>query len=194
MLRDRTISAVMFGERSVSDFPFNVPNALEVNMRMHQFAGLLFLVVVVGVGCSQPGPAKPKTPQATISGTVSHDGKPLPAGCEVVFFHKDQGATLATKVDSQGKFNLVAADPRIGIPTGKYQVAIRPAPAAAPAVQPTGADYEKLMTAGAAAAPAAPPASASKDIPAKFHKFETSGLELEAKVGANEFVKDLSKL
>ena len=160
-------------------------------MRTLRFVGLMFIMVAMGVGCPQAGPPKPTAPQAQIGGTVTNNGKPLPAGCEVIFHHKDQGATLAAKVDAAGKFTLAAADPRIGIPAGKYQVAVRPPAAAAPAVQPASADYKgQMMTGGA---PAAPAAAESKDVPAKFHDHATSGLEFEAKTGTNEFVADLAK-
>lgn len=131
---------------------------------------------------------KPVGEQAKISGSVMNDGKPLPANCEVVFFNKDKNATLGAKLDATGKFSLAVADPKIGIPVGRYQVAIRPP--ATPTVQPSSADYAKMMQSGGAK----PEDKSASVISEKFHAFETSKLEFDVKAGPNEFNMDLSKL
>ncbi len=149
------------------------------------------LAVSLSVGCGAKAPPKPKTEQASISGTVKNGDKNVPVNTEVVFENAKEGLTIAARTDSNGKFQLSATDPRIGIPVGRYRVAVRPPTAAVAPVQPGSADYQKLMQSGGQAAP--PPVAGSELIPGKFHKFEESGLELEAKVGQNDFPIDLSK-
>lgn len=149
------------------------------------------LAVSFSVGCGAKAPPKPKTEQASISGTVKNGDKAVPVNTEVVFENAKEGLTIAAKTDSNGKFQLSATDPKIGIPVGRYKVAVRPPTAVVAPVQPGSANYEEIMKSGGRAAP--PPVAGSELIPEKFHKYETSGLEFEAKVGQNDFPIDLSK-
>ncbi len=149
------------------------------------------LAISLSVGCGAKAPPKPKTEQASIGGTVKNGDKTVPVNTEVVFENSKEGLTIAAKTDSSGKFQLSATDPRIGIPVGRYKVAVRPPTAVVAPVQPGSADYQKLMQSGGQAAP--PPVAGSELIPDKFHKHDSSGLEFEAKVGQNDFAIDLSK-
>ena len=142
------------------------------------------LLCGMGLGCGSPA-VKPAGEQAQVVGVVKLDEKPLPVGCEVVFYNKDKGVTLGAKVDSAGKYVLAAADPKVGIPTGKYRVAVRPP--AAPAVQVSGANYADMMSKG----PGAVPETASP-IPAKYKDYETSKFEYDLTTGKNEINIDLS--
>lgn len=147
------------------------------------------LALVLLAGCGSAPPSKPKTDQARITGTVTNGDKSIPDSSEVVFRHKTEGCTIATKVNAQGRYGLSAADPRVGIPVGTYEVSVRPPVVIAPPVKPGTAEYEKMMT----GAPQAVSQPATDQIPEKFYKFETSGITCEAKTGDNEINIDLSK-
>jgi len=152
----------------------------------------LFSMVAFSViwGCQSPPPPPPKTAQAQISGTATIDGKAIPANCDVVFSHKTEGVTLATKSDASGRFTLTAMDPRIGIPAGTYAVAIRPPSAPTADLRPGTPEYEAFMKKDKSADAAS--SDAATAIPAKYQQHDTSGLVVEAKAGPNEFKLELS--
>ncbi len=141
-------------------------------------------------GCG--GPTGPVGAQSQVSGKVTNDGKPVTVNSQVIFFNKDKGLTLVGTLDSLGNYSLVAGDPKLGVPAGRYEVAI--APPVAPIVEASqaSAEYQKMMMSGGAADP--PKAAASADIPEKFLDPKTSGLVFEVKEGPNTYDFDLSKL
>src|SRR5260221_12020429 len=112
-------------------------------------AALVCAAVASFNGCDS-GPPKPDaSSMASISGSVTIDGKPVTQDSDIAFYCPDKGATAAGKIDALGKFSLSAADPKIGIPAGRYQVMIRPP--APPAMQIGTDDYKKMMSGGAGA-------------------------------------------
>lgn len=131
---------------------------------------------------------------ATISGSLSNDGKPISADSDVVFYCSEKGATAAGKLDVLGKFSLKEADPFIGIPPGRYVVSIRPP--APPAVQVGTDDYKKMMSQGVNPAGGVAPKISQRpsDIPERFYDPSTSKLALEVKAGPNNFDIDLAKI
>ncbi len=152
---------------------------------------LLLLTVAVALpGCGAEGP---KDPQAQVSGTVTNNGKPITLNSLVVFYNADKGLTLSGAVDSLGKYSLTPADPKIGVPAGRYTVAITPPVAAVAEVNQNSQDYMKMMQSGGSTAPKKE-ANAAPDIPEKFRDAKSSKLVFEVKEGANTFDFDLSKL
>lgn len=143
-------------------------------------------------GCGSSSTA-PVGVQSQVSGTVTNDGKPVTLDSRVIFFNKDKGLTLIGVLDSLGTYSLVAGDPKLGVPAGRYEVSL--APPAPPIIEmnQSSPDYQKMMSAGGAPAP---PSGASKapDIPGKFLDPKTSGLVFEVKEGPNTYNFDLSKL
>lgn len=143
-------------------------------------------------GCGEAGSKPDATTQATVSGSVTNDGKALKQDSNVVFYCSEKGATASGKLDALGKFSLTAADPRIGIPAGRYQVMFTPP--SPPAVQMGTKDYEKIMTGGQPAGATVPTGKRDvSEIPDKFQTFETSGIALEIKPGNNDLPIDLAK-
>lgn len=136
-------------------------------------------------GCGEKE-AKPTDPQASVSGSVTFNGTPVTVDSSVVFICKDKGATAAGLVDSLGNYSLRGGIGSIGIPAGRYQVAIRAPNVPAPAVGTK--EYEEFMS-GKNKQSERP-----KDIPSQFEMFETSGIVLEVKPGENKFDFDLAKL
>lgn len=152
-----------------------------------RFASFLWLsFAVAGAGCSPESEIKPTDPQASISGRVTNDGANVTPASSVLFFCKEKDATATGQVDSMGQFILRPTVGSIGIPAGRYQVAVRsPAP---PTPVVGSKEYEDLM-AGKTKTP-----EPAKDIPAQFAAFDTSGISVEVKVGENHFDFDLAKL
>ncbi len=157
-------------------------------MRKSFLVFTLWLMTIVGCG---GGPVAPTGPQSQVSGKVTNDGKPLTLNSQVVFYNAEQGLTLTGVLDSLGNYSLTPADPKLGVPAGRYEVSIKPP--AVPVVQmdPSSADYAKMMQGGASAALAP---STAPDIPEKFQDPKTSKLVFEVKEGPNTFDLDLSKL
>lgn len=142
-------------------------------------------------GCGSPaGPKLDPKSQATISGSVTNDGKPLPVDCSVYFASKETGTTAAGKLDSLGNFTATPPDPKQGLSAGRYAVMVRP-PAAAQAIpSPSDPSYKDFMM----KAGKAPAATSDAGIPKSFLTLETTKLILEVKPGPNNFVIDLAKI
>ncbi len=148
-------------------------------------------MLIVASGCG--GPTAPVEPQAQVSGTVTNDGKPVTLDSRVVFYNKEKGLSLVGTLDSLGKYSLVPADPKIGVPAGRYEVAITPPVPAAVEVNQNSPDYAKMMQSGPA--DKQPQASnLAPDIPEKFRDPATSKLVFEVKAGPNTYDFDLGKL
>lgn len=147
------------------------------------------LCVLVAYGCGDEA-GTPTTEQATVSGSVTYDGKPVPVDTSILFSCQDLAANAAGQVDSLGNYSLRAADPAVGIPVGRYKVMIRPPVSAAAAPAMGTPEYEKVMQQGGVREAPPPP----KEIPEQFTSLETSGIVLELKPGPNEFDFDLAQL
>lgn len=146
---------------------------------------LLSSLMIAATGCGERE-AKPTDPQASVSGSITNNGANVTPESSVVFFCKEKNATAAGLVDSLGKFALKPGVGSIGIPAGRYQVAIRPPDPPAPALGTK--EYEDFMS-GKVKRP-----EPAKDIPAVFGAFDSSGISVEVKSGENNFDFDLAKL
>ena len=135
-----------------------------------------FAITVTG-GCSKGGYSGPT---GTVTGKVTLDGKPVPAGCLVTFV-SEAGFTASGKVGADGSYTLLNVD-KPEIPTATYNVGVTQ-----PSAEVSGADYDKYMSAGGAEEPKAAPAT----IPAKFQSSTTSGLSFGVKEGPNTINIDL---
>ena len=92
-----------------------------------------------------------------------------------------------------GKYSLTAADPKVGVPAGRWEVAVKP-PVAAVKEMSNTEDYKKMMQGGGPQSVAESKPATAADIPEKFNDPTTSGLVFEVKAGPNTFDFDLSKL
>lgn len=145
--------------------------------------GICFVLLLIS-GCARE--EVPTGPQASVSGSVTYDGKPVPTDSIVVFYSIDKAVTGSGKVDASGMYSLAASSQSVGLPTGRYQVMIRP-PEPPPA-KPGTAEYQDAMMGKTKKAP--PP----KEIPEQFHTLDGSKIVRELKVGSNTFDFDLDKL
>lgn len=120
--------------------------------------GLIFLFVL-GMGCGGPN-------TGNVSGKVTVNGQPLPAGMLIITGENQKSITADIKDGNYAVAN---------VPLGKAMIAIRDSPAAP---DPMKVDVSKL-----ARAPAL--------VPKKYEKNETSGLTLIVVKGENDFPIDL---
>jgi hypothetical protein len=97
------------------------------------------------------------------------------------------GANASGKVDAMGSFTARSIDKSVGIPAGRYQVSIRPAPPPQPKMGTK--EYEAAMMSGGSMKKE----EVKSDIPSKFHSFDTSDIKLEIAPGPNKIDLDLSK-
>lgn len=151
----------------------------------------LLLVFTAGCGGGATGPVDP---QSQVSGSVTNGGKPVTLGSLVVFSNAEKGLTLTGTLDSLGNFSLTAADPKVGVPAGRYTVAIKPPVEPVMEVNQSSEDYKKMMQSGGPKAVTQSKPPTASDIPAKFNDPKTSGLVFEVKAGPNTFDIDLAKL
>jgi len=148
-------------------------------------------LVLLSAGCG--GEPVPVDPQSQVSGTVTNDGKPVALGSLVVFFNSTKGLTLTGTLDSLGNYSLTAADPKVGVPAGRWEVSVKP-PVAPLTEMSTSDDYKKMMQGGGPKTVADSNPATAPDIPEKFNDPKTSGLVFEVKPGPNKFDFDLAKL
>ncbi|WP_437192119.1 hypothetical protein [Planctomicrobium sp. SH527] len=111
------------------------------NHRLQSLMGVLFAVVFV-VGCGESGP---KT--FVVEGTVTIDGKPLPAGT-VMFIPEGTGPYATGKVGKDGKY-------RAEVVEGRHQIAVSsvdyPEGPEGPVVQLAPSMYSSEQTSGLSA-------------------------------------------
>jgi hypothetical protein len=165
------------------------------------FLGVLALSVPLAVGCGGKG---------KVSGTVTLDGQPLPAG--TITFVPSKGPGAAGKIED-GKYSVT------GVPVGKMTVTVETdtikqemvaLAAASQPVQRSGggrmtADKLAKMPENARAQFEAQKQQAEeaprkyqelqtkyRDIPQKYAKADSSGLTVEVKSGSNTFDAPLS--
>lgn len=130
---------------------------------MKRLWGFAFLMAFVASGCGAP-------PTGTLSGKVTVNGKPLPAG--MLILNTEDKMSFTTGI----KDGIYSVDK---IPLGKATIAVRESPAASN-TEPGKGDPSKPL-------PPPPP----KVVPAKYEKAESSGLSTTVVKGPNEFNIDL---
>lgn len=101
-----------------------------------------------------------------VSGTVTLDAKPVSDGL-VIFSNPAKGVYITATLDAEGKYAVQTAN-GFGLPLGDYQIAVSP-PLPQPAMP------------GAPKASPPPPSS----IPARYLRYETSGLAMTVSEGEN---------
>jgi hypothetical protein len=104
---------------------------------------------------------------ASVSGSVTLDGKPLTTG-NVAFVDAGGGAVALGPIDSQGKYT-VSTGTELGLAPGKYTVTVV-------------ATEEPVVPADPNIAPAAPKLIS----PAKYSDASTSDLQVDVRAGAND--------
>jgi hypothetical protein len=147
------------------------------------FQALIFtLVAFTAAGClgrSQP--------TGTVTGKVTYQGKPVPAGCLVTFVSQQGVAALGT-VDASGQYQLrIAGKP--DVPAREYNVSVTYPGAAGPEM--TDEDERKYMAGDPATVAKFSRKAQSAPIPQKYADEFQSGLSYHVKEGPNTFDIDL---
>jgi hypothetical protein len=136
---------------------------------------LLLLIVLGGCGSSGDGYSGPR---GTVTGTVKIDGKPLQAGCQVLFM-SDKGITATGTLDEQGNYKLVYAHG--DVPAVDYLVQLTaPAATAVPNQDPLKmAGNVKLSKKGS---------EGKRDLPfpPRFSSTQSSKMSFTVKAGENK--------
>jgi hypothetical protein len=125
---------------------------------------VLSVFAVVGIGCGGR--------KATVSGSVSYRGKPLPSG-SVTFFDANHQIT-GTATIADGKYSMSA------VPAGPVKIAV-----STPPVVVTDRRHPPKDVPGTQSSPVVP-------IPAHYSNPEQSGLSYEVKSGTQEHPIDLN--
>jgi hypothetical protein len=142
---------------------------------------LIFLAGVLGCGGDSG-----RGPTGTISGKVTLNGKPVPAGTRVNFASNTGDATSA-EISGDGSFTIM------GVTVGSYQVSFSPPAARSEALSPEEAMKMAHGTGpgGAGANPKALAEATTDAVPKKYTDFSTSGVTFDVKEGSNDFVLDM---
>lgn len=136
------------------------------------------LLAVVGmascVGCGSDGQAGPT---GTVRGTVTIEGRAVPAGTTVAFV-SDQGHAAAAIVDGEGGYQLLVGGSDKRIPVATYEVTVI-------AAEEELSEAEQKAIMGPSAYGRKPSRPAEKIIPAKYQNAATSGLTYPVAEGTN---------
>jgi hypothetical protein len=137
--------------------------------------------LALAAGCS----GKPNYgPTAKVSGRLTMDGKPLPAGQAVSFMQMEKGFLAYGMTDNDGKFTLNSWNAG-KMPVGTYKVFVAPPPR-------VEVDMAQISPEDRFEHPELVEPPMPKSFPEKYRDAMTSGLEYAVKAGdANNFEIDL---
>jgi hypothetical protein len=153
---------------------------------VRQAGSLLLALVTVLAGCGGAADGFSGS-RGTVNGKATLAGKPLPAGCQVLFMATRGGFTASGTVGPEGMFTLQYLVPA-GLPVGDYVVQLAPP---APAASGTSADPAEMarrlrLSAEGKSDDGAP-------FPARYTTTATSGLAFTVQPGVNTFDLALTK-
>lgn len=144
-------------------------------------------LVLVAAGCGAGASDGYSGPRGQVRGTVTFDGKPVPAGSQVLFMGTKGGYTATGGVGADGSYQLsyqVAA----GLPVGEYAVQVTPpanAGGAGPSADPAAMSEQMKLSAKGGGAAKGP-------FPQRYAAAGTSGLSFT--VGAGDNTADFALL
>lgn len=149
---------------------------------MKQYIHALALLAMIGTvsmvsGCGSGGNL-PAGATGTVRGNVKYNGKPVPAGCSVVFIRDDDGLIGTGVVNSDGDYVLRMRD-GLKVVVGVYRVSVTPPDVAANLNQD---EIMRLQAAGKLPDPAT-----VKEVPMKYRSPEGSSLICDVQPGSNTF-------
>lgn len=140
------------------------------------------LILFAATGC-----LRRLQPTGTVSGKVTYQGKPVPAGCLVTFVSEKGVAALGT-VDASGRYQLKFAG-KPDVPALHYNISVTFPGVTGPEM--TDEDERKYMAGDPATIAKFSKKAQSAPIPKKYSDEFNSGLLFEIKAGPNTFDIDL---
>lgn len=142
----------------------------------------LSMMLCVASGCGGGGGLADGVKSGTVSGTVTSNGKPLPAGCIMSCYPEGgTGIPAAAEIAADGSFKLRLKG-SFDVPTGIYKVVVTPPP-----LPPMSDEEEMEMSVSGKA----PPTNELKEIPAKYSSADSTPEAIEVKEGSNDVKIDL---
>src|SRR6056297_2626609 len=143
------------------------------------FMGVACSVVVLAmVGCGSDS-SFPEGPTGTLSGTVTLDDMPVPAGTSVTFIHTKTSQPATAVVEQDGTYTAkMHGQPKVL--AGEYQVTLADTAEPTPTPEEMAAQMEAAYTGEAEDKP-------TGVVPAKYNLPETSGLTAVVAEGPNTF-------
>ena len=76
-------------------------------------------------GCKGSAPKKSFGPTVPVKGKVTYNGKAVPAGCTITFFHQEGNFPATGTIEADGAYTLLF-NGKPGAPTGTYKVSVSP--------------------------------------------------------------------
>jgi len=141
---------------------------------------VLCMSLLAWAGCSS---SNLSGPTGSVSGKVTYQGTPLPAGTTVTFVHQDNATPAVGQVGGDGSYTLLMRGEQ-KVLTGTYAISVTP-PVTVQDVASDEEAYRAIMT-GQAKSP-----QATANYPEKYKAAETSGLTFTVQEGSNTCDLDL---
>ncbi len=135
-------------------------------------------------GCG--GSSFPSGPTGSVSGKVTYNGQPVPAGCSVMFMHVETSQSATSQTEADGTYSLRMLG-GTKVLAGPYKISIAPPAVATPDDSDPEA-YASVMEGG----DTTPPPAAAPPFPDKYMNPDTSGLTYTVEEGPNVHDIDLS--
>jgi hypothetical protein len=123
-----------------------------------------------------------------VKGTVTYNGKPVPAGCAITFIHSERGFPASAPIAADGTYTLLF-NGKPEVPVGTYKVSVT-SPAAGVAADPSSPDAYKAMMMKTPISKGGGPAKAAT-IPPKYATPETSGVTFSVVEGQATYDLDM---
>jgi hypothetical protein len=159
----------------------SIRKAHNSNWRIAAF--LLVGTTVLQLGCSSS--SLPPGPKGTVTGKVTYNGNPVPAGSTITFIHGGTSLPAMGQIGADGSFKLMMQGGD-QVPAGTYAVSVSPPPSAEISEETDMEAYKAIMEGGATA-----PKTPAGPFPQKYQSAETSGVTFDVKEGANTFDLDM---
>lgn len=145
------------------------------------FCGVCLLILLLA-GCQR---SSIEGETGTVTGTVTYQKAPIPAGSNVIFMHKQQGMIGTGATDDDGQFTLqMRGSPQILV--GEYAIGITP-----PVPDDIDAQNQASMEASLTGKKIDP--EVWKAVPQRYTMPETSGETYVVKAGENTCLLELTE-
>jgi len=141
---------------------------------------VLSLTLMTLAGCGNTS-GLPEGETGTVSGTLTIDGKPAPAGYNVVMLHSESGLAASGATDASGAFSLQTRGNQ-SVLAGEYNVGVTP-----PAGKELTPEEEEAVNMGKME----PPTNNENLVPAKYMDPNSSGEVYIVKAGENTYSLDI---
>ena len=164
---------------------------------MQCFAGLIvrsgFVVALsialpILIGCNGSA-SKPLDKPVPVKGKVTYNGKLVPAGCIITFFHSENNFPASARIGADGTYTLLF-NGKPEVPVGNYKVAVTSSVAEVAAVNPSNQEAYKAVMMNSGISKGDGQAKVAT-IPKKYATPEGSGVTFSVIEGQTTYDLDL---